>query len=282
VTDFGVLMFPTDEAIQPVALARAAEERGFESLFFPEHTHIPTSRRTPFPGGGELPREYARTHDPFVALAACAAATTRLKLGTGICLVIERDPIVLAKEVASLDVISNGRFLFGIGAGWNAEEMEHHGADYAKRWAITREKVLAMRTIWTHDEASFRGEHVRFDPIWSWPKPVQPGGPPVLLGADSKFAAARVVDYCDGWFPFARSLDRLRDGLVALRRACDEKGRDFASLGLSVFGVLPKEEFAAKTIELGFQRLIFSLPPAPEATVLPLMDRCAELARKLS
>ena len=168
---FGVSMFPTDYAIQPADLAQALEERGFDSLFFPEHTHIPVSRKTPFPGGGDLPRQYWRSHDPFVALAVCAAVTKSLRIGTGICLLIERDPITTAKEVASLDMISGGRVIFGIGAGWNREEMENHGANYSNRWAILREKVLAMREIWSSDEAEFHGEYVDFDPIWSWPKP---------------------------------------------------------------------------------------------------------------
>ncbi|MBD3646070.1 MAG: TIGR03619 family F420-dependent LLM class oxidoreductase, partial [Pseudomonadales bacterium] len=165
--NFGVSIFPTDQTIQPVELARAVEERGFDSLFFPEHTHIPTSRKSPWPAGGDLPEFYWRTHDPFVALSAAAAATSRIKLGTGICLVIERDPIILAKECASLDVISNGRFILGIGAGWNAEEMENHGASYKHRWKIVREKILAMKEIWTKDEPEFHGDFVDFDPLWS-------------------------------------------------------------------------------------------------------------------
>ena len=155
---FGITMFPTDYAIQPIELARAVEERGFDSLFFPEHTHIPTARQTPFPGGGDLPEMYWHTHDPFVALGACAAVTSSIRLGTGICLVIERDPITLAKEIASLDMISNGRFVFGIGAGWNREEMENHGADYANRWQVVREKILAMKAIWTEEEAEYHGK----------------------------------------------------------------------------------------------------------------------------
>ena len=179
---FGVTMFPTDYAIGPAELAGAVEEHGFESLFFPEHTHIPTSRRTPWPGGAELPREYSRTLDPFVALSAAATATERLRIGTGICLVVERDPITLAQEVASLDFISGGRFLFGIGGGWNLEEMENHGTDPAQRWKLLRERVLAMKAIWAEDEAEFHGRFVNFDPIWSWPKPVQEPHPPILVG----------------------------------------------------------------------------------------------------
>ena len=182
-TDFGVLMFPADYAIQPIPLARAAEERGFESLFFPEHTHIPASRKSPWPGGGDLPQEYWRTHDPFVSLAAAAAVTRTLKVGTGITLVTERDPILMAKQVASLDAISEGRVLLGIGAGWNAEEMENHGVAYETRWKVLRERILAMRRIWTEDNPEFHGEFVDFEPIWSWTNPIQPGGPKVLMCA---------------------------------------------------------------------------------------------------
>ena len=172
--EFGISMFPTDYAIQPIELALAAEERGFESMFFPEHTHIPASRKTPWPGGAELPKEYWHTHDPFVALGAAAAVTKKLKLGTGVCLVIERDPIVLAKEVASLDMISGGRVIFGIGAGWNVEEMEDHGAVFKRRWKIVKEKILAMRQIWTKEAAEFHGEFVNFDPIGRIPNRCSP------------------------------------------------------------------------------------------------------------
>lgn len=280
-TTFGVSMFPADFAIGPVELARAAEERGFYSLFFPEHTHIPASRKSPWPGGGELPKEYWHTHDLFVALGAAAAATRRIKLGTGICLVIERDPIVLAKEVASLDVISGGRVIFGIGGGWNAEEMADHGTSFKQRWTILRERILAMRQIWTKDPAEFHGEFVNFDPMWSFPKPLQPGGPLVLLGSESKRAFERCVEYCDGWMPINRPNDRFAEGLKALREAANRAGRRWESLHLAVFGVGPSEPRARQLIELGFQHLIFALPTAPADTVLPALDRYADLARKL-
>src|SRR6266705_6790926 len=189
---YGVFIFPTDYSIRIDELARAAEERGFESLFVTEHTHIPTSRRSPFAGGGPLPKEYAHTLDPFIGLTAAAAVTQRLKLGTGICLVVEHDPIVLAKTIASLDLLSNGRFLFGIGAGWNAEEMEHHGTVFKTRFRLLRERILAMRQIWTKEAAEYHGEFVNFDPIWQFPKPVQAGGPPVLLGSQSPKTFDRV------------------------------------------------------------------------------------------
>ena len=177
--DFGIAMFATDYAIRPDELARAAEERGFESLWFPEHTHIPASRKSPWPGGPELPKEYWHTHDLFVALAMAAAATKKLKIGSGICLLVERDPIMLAKEVATLDFLSNGRFLFGIGGGWNAEEMANHGTEFSQRWKLLRERIEAMKVIWREDDAAYHGELVDFDPIWSWPKPAQKPHPPI-------------------------------------------------------------------------------------------------------
>ena len=278
--DFGLSMFPTDYAIQPIELAIAAEAHGFESLFFPEHTHIPVSRKTPWPGGAPLPKEYWHTHDPFVALGAAAAVTKKLKLGTGVCLVIERDPIVLAKEVASLDMISGGRVLFGIGGGWNVEEMENHGANSKKRWKTVREKILAMREIWTKEEAEFHGEIVNFDKIWSYPKPVQPGGPPVLMGSGSKKVFERVADYCDGWLPINRGGNT--DWSVYIKQLRDaEKQRGRKNLSLSLFGAPPKEESLHKLIELGFERLIFGLPPAPRDTVMPMIDSYAKVMAKM-
>ena len=275
---FGVSMFPTDYAIQPIELAQAAEARNFESLWFPEHTHIPTSRKTPFPGGTELPKEYWHTHDPFVALGAAAAVTKKLRLGTGVCLVIERDPIVLAKEVASLDMISGGRVELGIGAGWNVEEMENHGAQFKKRWKIVREKILAMRQIWTREAAEFHGEFVNFDPIWSFPKPVQPGGPPILLGSQSKRSFERVAEYCDGWMPINFPRANFADNVKQLRDA--EKAAGRKKLGISLFGSSAKEDEIKRFADLGFDRLIFSLPAAPRETVMPLLDKYAEAAAK--
>jgi probable F420-dependent oxidoreductase len=275
---FGVSMFPTDYAVQPIELARAVEERGLDSLFFPEHTHIPTSRRSPWPAGGELPREYWHTHDPFVALGAAAAVTSRIRLGTGICLIVERDPIQLAKEVASLDMISQGRLILGIGGGWNAEEMENHGVPFAKRWKVVREKVLALRAIWTQEEAQFHGEFVNFDPIWSYPKPVQPGGPPIWLGAASKWAFDRVAEYCDGWMPI---LGPGKDGLARLREACERRGRRFEDIQLALFAAPPDEEPLRKLAAQGFQDLVFHVPAAGADQVYPLLDRYAALAEKL-
>ncbi len=278
---FGVMMFATDYAIQPGELARATEERGLDSLFFPEHTHIPTSRRSPWPGGGDLPMEYSHTHDLFVAMTAAAAVTKRIKLGSGICLVIERDPIVLAKEVASLDVLSGGRVILGIGGGWNAEEMENHGTDFKRRWRLLRERVLAMKEIWSKEKAEFHGEFVNFDPIWSWPKPVQPGGPPILLGSEAKRCFERVVDFCDGWIPINRKGDQLKSGVQQLREEARRAGRRFEDLQLGIFGVPPKADLAKQLIDWGFSHLIFGLPPAKADKVLPMLDGYSEIAAKL-
>jgi probable F420-dependent oxidoreductase len=278
---FGVMMFPTDYAIQPAELARAVEERGLDSLFFPEHTHIPTSRKSPWPGGGELPMEYSHTHDQFVALTAAAVVTKRIKLGTGICLVVERDPILLAKEAASLDFISGGRLILGIGGGWNAEEMENHGTNFKSRWKILRERILAMREIWSKEAAEFHGEFVNFDPIWSYPKPVQAGGPPILLGSEAKRAPERVVDYCDGWMPINRKPEQLAEGVKALREAANRAGRSFETIQLGLFAAPGKEDAARRVMEMGFTHLIFPLPPAKADKVMPLLDTYATLSDKL-
>ena len=274
---FGVYMFPTDYAIDPVSLGRAVEGHGFESLFVPDHTHIPTSRRSPFPGGGELPKEYSHTLDPFVALGAVAAATERLMLGTGICLVIERDPITLAKEVASLDFISGGRVLFGIGGGWNREEMENHGTDPTRRWKVLRERIEAMQQIWTEDAAEYHGEFVDFDPIWQWPKPVQKPHPPVIIGGDGANTLQRVVRYGDGWMPIGRRAD-FKARIDELNRLTAEAGR--ADIPVTIFGAAPKPDVIDAYAEAGVERLLFHLPPAPRDEVLPLLEQRAELARQ--
>ena len=275
----GICMFNTDYAIRIEDLARAAEERGFESLFLPEHTHIPASRRTPFPGGGELPREYSHTLDPFVALAYAAAVTTRLKLGTGICLIIERDTIITAKEVASVDFVSKGRFLFGIGGGWNVEEMENHATEPKTRFRRLREQVLAMKEIWTKEAAAFRGEHVRFDHIWMHPKPVQKPHPPVLLGGESGHTLQRVVDFCDGWFPRGRAGDVILTGLADLKARAARAGRDMRTISVSVFGAQPDAAALDRFAEAGVTRAILRLPSEPRDTVLLLLDRYAKLIR---
>ncbi len=275
----GISIFNTDYAIRIEELARGAEERGFESLFVPEHTHIPTSRKSPWPGGPTLPREYWHTLDPFVALSAAAAVTTRLKVGTGICLVVERDPITLAKEIASLDFLSRGRFLFGVGGGWNAEEMEHHGTDFKKRWRILRERILAMKEIWTKEEAAFHGEFVNFDPLWSFPKPVQKPHPPVLLGVNTPNARDRVVEYADGWFPLAARAGDLAAGIADLRRRAEKAGRDPASLSVSVFSAKADETVLRSYEKAGAERAILGLPSASRDEILPLLDQYATLVK---
>ena len=202
--EFGAAIFFTDYAMGPVELGRALEERGFESLWAPEHSHIPLSRQSPFPQGGDLPKKYYDVMDPFVTLAAAAAATTRLKVGTGICLVVQRDPIQTAKQVASLDQISGGRFLFGIGAGWNAEEMADHGTVFASRFKLMRERVEAMKAIWTQSKPEYHGEFVSFPPMMTWPKPIQKPHPPVIVGGAYPYGARRAIAYGDGWVPHAR------------------------------------------------------------------------------
>ena len=276
----GVMMFPTDKAIQPIELARAVEERGFESLWFPEHSHIPASRVTPWggrDGAPPLPEEYWRSHDQFVALAAAAAVTTNIKLGTGITLVAQRNPLWLAKEIASVDTISGGRFLFGIGYGWNKEEMAHHGVKYTERRAVVRETVLAMKEIWNNDEAEFHGDHIDFSSSWSWPKPVQAGGPPVILGGSAgPRTIADIVDYCDGWMPTAGRYD-IKAKIDEIEKACAEVGRDASEIEFGQFGTPGKPEILEQLAEAGLARVVLGLPPAPADTVLPLLDTYAGL-----
>jgi probable F420-dependent oxidoreductase len=275
---FGVTMFPTEYALSVVDLARATEDLGFESLFLPEHTHIPAKRETPWAGGGDLPREYAHTLDPFVALGAAAAVTSRIKLGTGICLVIQRDPIVLAKEVASLDVVSGGRFLFGVGVGWLREEIANHGTDPRTRWGLFGERMRAMQTIWTLDEPAFHGRYVNFDPIWSWPKPVQQPRPPVLLGGDVPQAMARVIEYADEWMPHPDRGDRqLKDRIADFWRLSEAAGR--GRLPVTVFGSRADRQLVEEYQAAGVSRCVFRVPPAGADEVLPALQRTAEVAR---
>ena len=218
--DLGVMIFPSDQAIQPIQLAKEVEARGFESLWFPEHSHIPTSRQTPWGGmknAPPLPEMYWRSHDPFVALAACAAVTEKIRLGTGITLVAQRDPIWLAKECASLDMISNGRFELGVGYGWCVEEMRNHGLDFKQRRSILRENVLLMRELWTKDEASYSGKHIQFEESWAWPKPVQKQLPVVMGGAAGPKTAAHIAEFCDGWMPIGGAYE-FDGGMVEIKK----------------------------------------------------------------
>lgn len=274
---FGIVMFPTDYALDVVTLGRSAEDRGFDSLFLPEHTHIPTSRRTPWPGGAELPREYSHTLDPFVALGAVAAATRSLLLGTGICLVMQRDPITLAKEVASIDFLSGGRFLFGIGGGWNAEEMANHGTAWKSRWRLLRERVLAMKAIWTQKEAEFHGELVKFDKIWADPKPLQKPHPPIIIGGDGATTFDRVVEFGDGWMPILRPGKNPVERIPELRERLKKAGRDPKSAPVSLFFAPPKKEALDGLAAAGVARAIFGLPSEPRDAVLPRLDAFARL-----
>ncbi|WP_261559835.1 LLM class F420-dependent oxidoreductase [Frankia tisae] len=274
--DLGLAYFPTDYSMPVGDLAAAAEERGFESLFLCEHTHIPVSRRSPYPQGGELPREYSHTLDPFVAFGAIVAVTRRLRFGPGICLVTQRDPIVTAKEVASVDHLSDGRFLFGVGAGWNTEEMIDHGTDPTRRWAVARERVLAMRTIWTQEEAEFHGTFVDFPPMWSWPKPVQVGGPPVLVGGAGPRALDRVLDYGDGWFPIYGAIrSDAGERIAELRTRAADLGRPAPSV--TVFGVPPEPARVEEMAAAGVDRALLLIPSEPAAQALETLDRFAGL-----
>ena len=274
---FGVTMFMTDETIGPVELAREVEARGLHSLYVPEHTHIPTSRRTPPPtGDAELAEEYKRTLDPFVALAMAAAVTERLVVGTGICLVAQRDPIVTAKAVASLDHESGGRFVFGVGFGWNADEIEHHGVEMKRRRDIAREHVLAMRALWRDDVASFEGEFVHLAPSWSWPKPVQPGGPPILIGgAPGPKLFAHVAEYADGWIPIGGA--GVHAALDDLARACEAHGRDPLTLRIVPFGTVPDPGKLEYYESIGIKEVVMRLAGGPRDRVLARLDRLAEL-----
>jgi probable F420-dependent oxidoreductase len=281
----GVMSFNTEYSIRPDDLAVAAEERGFDSVWFPEHTHIPASRETPFPAGGELPKEYAHMSDPLASAAAAAAVTETIKIGTGICLVIEHDPIVLAKTVATVDRISNGRFLFGIGAGWNREEMGNHGTSFKTRWKVLKERVEAMKALWTQEEASYHGEYVKFDRVWSYPKPVQQPHPPIILGTfASKWGRQRVVEYCDGWIPVGIIHKDLEADVAELHTMLKAAGRDPASLPISMFDVLETSEDDLKRYaDMGvFERAIPRCPTEDRDTVLRWLDRYAEIGRKLA
>ena len=274
--DRGVVTFLTEYGIEPVPLARAAEERGFESLFLTEHTHIPVSRESPWPAGGELPRRYSHTYDPFVALAAMAAVTERIVLGTAVSLVLQHDPIVLAKQVASLDRISGARFELGVGLGWNREEMANHGVDPRTRAARLREHVLAMRAIWSADEAQFHGEFVDFDPIWSWPKPLRI--PPVVVGGGGAKVLDRVVEIGDGWIPLRVPLTDL-GGFTAqvaeLQQRAADAGR--GRLPVTVYGAVPEPAALKSYADAGVDRVLFELPDAPQSEVLKKLDELASL-----
>jgi probable F420-dependent oxidoreductase len=271
----GISMFVTDYSVKPGELARAVEERGFESLWFPEHTHIPISRKSPWPGGPNLPDVYKHTLDPFMALTAAAMETKRIKLATGICLVVERDPIHTAKNVATIDYLSGGRFVFGIGGGWNAEEMVNHGTVFKTRFPLMRERIEAMKAIWSNDVAEYHGEHVNFDPLWAWPKPVQRPHPPILVGGEFPHGAKRAIAFGDGWMPIGgRGLDAL-EILPRFRQMVAEAGRNPDDMPMSVFGAPQNAERLQRYRDAGVDRAIFMLPTAARDQTLKNLDACA-------
>jgi len=279
----GASIFFTDYSIQPAELARAMEARGYESLWAAEHSHIPLSRKSPWGGGGDLPKHYYDVMDPFVTLTAAACATTTLKVATGVCLVNQRDPIQTAKLVASIDQVSNGRFLFGVGNGWNQDEMENHGTVFATRHKLVRERIEAMRAIWTQSKPEYHGEFVNFDPMMTWPKPVQKPHPPVILGGAFPSAARRAVRYGDGWIPLGgrpTQYGDVFDYVPKFREMLTEAGRDPATFPVSLFSSVEDADVLKRYRDLGIVRVVFSLPSAKEDVVLPLLDKWAGLMRQ--
>jgi probable F420-dependent oxidoreductase len=281
--DFGAAMFFTDYAMNPTDLGRALEERGFESLWAPEHSHIPSARATPFPQGGELPQKYYHVMDPFVCLTAAAVATSRLRIGTGVCLVAQRDPIQTAKLVASIDQISRGRFLFGVGGGWNAEEMADHGTAFKTRFELMRERVMAMKTIWTEDEPEFHGHFVDFAKMKTWPKPAQKPHPPVIIGGAFPYAVRRALRYGDGWVPHASRphYADVTDFMPQFREMAAKAGRSLDEVPVTVFGGTPDPDRLQRWHDRGVARVVVSLPSAKSDEVLPILDRWAEIIREV-
>lgn len=273
----GVTIFPTEYSISMIDLGRAVEERGFESLWVSEHSHIPVSRKSPWPGGPELPKMYCDTLDPFVALASAASATSRIKLATGICLIVERDPIQTAKLVTSVDQLSGGRFMLGVGGGWNLEEMENHGTRPENRFKLMRERVEAMKAIWTQDEAEYHGDLVDFDPIYMWPKPIQKPHPPVHVGGGFPGGARRAIRYGDGWMPIGGRDGDIAERLSLFHEMAREAGRDPKKLEVSIFAADPVEAALACHRDAGISRVVLMLPPAPRDKILPILDTYASL-----
>lgn len=273
----GSFYFPTEYNMPVVELAIELENRGFESLFLCEHTHIPTSRKTPFPAGGDLPKRYIHTIDPFVALSFVSAATKTLNFGTGICLVTQREPIATAKAVASLDMLSGGRFIFGIGGGWNADEMENHGTNYKTRFQLLRERILAMKELWTKEEAEFHGDFVDFNPVWSYPKPVQRPHPPILLGGETDYTLKRVVDFCDGWFPRPSHGFDPTEGMQRLKEMATSAGRSMETLQVTVFRAPPNGQKLEEYQQAGIGRSLLEIPDAGREEILPILDTYSKL-----
>jgi probable F420-dependent oxidoreductase len=281
---FGASMFFTDYSMTPAELARALEERGFDIVWAPEHSHIPVSRKPPFILGGDLPKKYYDAMDPFVTLAAAAAATKTLKIGTGVCLIAQRDPIQTAKLVASIDQVSGGRFVFGIGNGWNQDEMENHGGAFATRHKLARERIEAMKAIWTQPRAEYHGEFVDFGPMMAWPKPVQKPYPPILVGGAFPYSARRAVRYGDGWMPqvTAASATPLAELIPRFRQMAAEAGRDPAALDISIGGQSEDVDLVKQYQDLGVNRVSTSLPSEKADTILPVLDRWAAIIRAVN
>ncbi|MBV8612337.1 MAG: LLM class F420-dependent oxidoreductase [Acetobacteraceae bacterium] len=281
---FGASMFFTDYSVTPAELGRALEERGFESVWAPEHSHIPLSRKTPFPGGGDLPKKYYDAMDPFVTLTAAAAATRTLKVGTGVCLVAQRDPIQTAKLVASIDQVSGGRFLFGIGNGWNQDEMEDHGTVFETRHKLARERVEAMKEIWTKPKAEYHGEMVSFGPMMAWPKPVQKPHPPVIVGGAFPYSARRAIRYGDGWIPQAArtGYSEIAELIPQFREMAKAAGRDPDSIEITVWFPRRESDLMKRYQELGVSRIVFNLDSDKADAVLPVMDQWAALMREVN
>src|SRR5579862_8784660 len=279
---FGAAMFFTDYSMAPGELGKALEERGFESVWAPEHSHIPLSRKTAPAGGGELAKKYYDTMDPFVTLTMAAAATKTLKVATGVCLVAQRDPIQTAKLVASIDQVSCGRFLFGIGNGWNQDEMENHGTVFKSRHKLARERVEAMKAIWANEEPEFHGEFVKFDKMKMWPKPYQKPHPPIIVGGRLEYAAKRAFRYGDGWIPRDDWLET--DGVESIdkfRKMAADAGRDPASLPISIFRTPDNLDRLKLCRDIGIDRVVFTLPAEKEDKIMPILNRWSELKRQL-
>ena len=278
----GAVMFFTTDSMRPAPLAKELEARGFESLWVPEHTHIPSSRKTQYPAGGGLIRPYYDIMDPFLVLNAAATVTTKLKVGTGIALIVQRDPIVTAKEVSTIDQLSNGRFLFGVGNGWNQDEIENHGTVFKSRHKLARERIEAMKTIWANDEPEYHGEFVSFDKMKQWPKPFQKPHPPIIVGGRLEYAAKRAFRYGDGWIPRDDWLET--DGVESIhtfRKMAADAGRDPASLPISIFRTPDSLERLKLCQDVGIDRVVFTLPAEKEDKIMPILDRWSELMRQL-
>lgn len=281
---FGASMFFTDYSMAPAELAQALEQRGFDMLWAPEHSHIPLSRKTPFPLGPELPKRYYDVMDPFVTLTAAAMATRTLKVATGVCLIVQRDPIQTAKLVASIDRLSNGRFVFGVGNGWNQDEIENHGIPFAQRHKAARERIEAMKAIWTQDAAEYHGEFVNFDPIAAWPKPVQKPHPPILVGGAFPYSARRAVRYGDGWMPQATKANPtpLTELIPRFRQMVAEAGRDPAAMDISIGGQPPDIDLIRHYQDLGVNRVSTSLESDKADKILPILDSWADIIRRVN